>query len=67
VDDRWIVKVTGVRADGETASSTIEYQPVGPDALVWSARDRISGDEIQPDLTVKAVRRPPAPGASDEK
>lgn len=61
VDDRWIVKATGVRPDGDVGTATNIYMPAGPDSFILSSVDRLVGDEAAPDITVKVVRRPPDP------
>jgi uncharacterized protein (TIGR02246 family) len=60
-EDVWVIKATGVRPDGTTASSTNMLVPAGKDAYVWRSRDRIMGDEVVPDVEVKVVRKPPQP------
>jgi uncharacterized protein (TIGR02246 family) len=55
----WIIKSTGVRPDGTTASATNLLMPTGPDGYVWRSADRIVADERQPQLEVKVVRKPP--------
>lgn len=60
VDGDWIVRVNAVRPDGSTAAATNIYQSAGPDAYVWSSRDRVVDGELQPDVSVSVVRKPPA-------
>jgi uncharacterized protein (TIGR02246 family) len=57
----WIIKATGVRPDGTTASATNLLMPTGTDGYVWRSTDRIVGDERQPSMEVKVVRKPPEP------
>ena len=59
--DGWIIKATGVRPDGTTASATNSLTPAGHDGYVWRSTDRIAGDERQPPTEVKVVRKPPQP------
>jgi len=61
IDDRWVVKATGVRPDGEACSATHTYERKGADAYLFSVTDRIVGDESQPDFTATVVRKPPEP------
>jgi len=61
VGDGWVVKMTGVRADGETGSATTSYRPTGPDRFVWASADRVVGGEAEPNFTVTIVRTPPKP------
>lgn len=61
IDDRWIVKSTGVRPDGDACSATNTYEQKGADAYLFSSTERIIGDELQPDFTAQVVRKPPEP------
>lgn len=61
VDERWIVKSIGVRADGDVCSATQTYQQQGDDSFEFSATERIVGDEEQPDFTARVVRTAPEP------
>jgi uncharacterized protein (TIGR02246 family) len=60
-DDTWIIRATGVRPDGTTGSATNFLIPSGPDGYVWRSTDRIVGDDRQPPMEVKVVRKPPQP------
>jgi uncharacterized protein (TIGR02246 family) len=64
IDDRWIVKSSGVRSDGDAYSATQTYEQKGPDAYLFSVTDRIVGDESEPDFTSRVVRKPPDPAAA---
>jgi uncharacterized protein (TIGR02246 family) len=57
----WVIKATGVRTDGTTASATNFLVPTGPDGYVWRSTDRIVGDDVAPAIEVKVVRKPPQP------
>jgi uncharacterized protein (TIGR02246 family) len=59
--DAWIIKATGVRPDGKTASATNMLVPAGPDGYVWRSTDRIVGNEAADPIEVKVVRKPPNP------
>ena len=59
--DAWVIKATGVRSDGTTASATNVLVRTGTDGYVWRSTDRIIGDEVTPSIEVKAVRKPPQP------
>jgi uncharacterized protein (TIGR02246 family) len=61
IDDRWIVKSTGVRPDGDACSATNTYERKGPDAFLFSVTDRIVGHETLADFTSHVVRKPPDP------
>lgn len=61
IEDRWVVKATGVRPDGDACSATHTYERLGADSYQFTVTDRIIGDEIAPDFTATVVRKPPAP------
>jgi len=63
VDDTWVCKGKGVRADGTSASATRTLIRSAEDRVIWSATDRIEGDEQLPNLDVTMVRKPPEPKA----
>jgi uncharacterized protein (TIGR02246 family) len=61
--DRWVVKHTGVRSDGTTASATNVMVRERPDRVRWVSLDRVFGSE--PTLDEESyvlVRVAPAPG-----
>jgi hypothetical protein len=60
--DAWIIKATGVRPDGSTASATNVLKPIGNDGYVWQSADRIVAGERQPPTEVRVARKPPPPG-----
>lgn len=59
--DAWLIKATGVRADGTTGSATNLLVPTGKDGYVWRSTDRIVGDEVEQPIEVKIVRKAPQP------
>jgi uncharacterized protein (TIGR02246 family) len=59
--NNWIIKATGVRPDGTTASATNLLTRIGSDGYVWRSTDRVVADERQPSMAVKIVRKPPQP------
>ena len=61
IGDRWVVKMTGVRPDGSTASATFTYAPLRRDEYQYTSSDRIIGGQQEPDQTVRIVRKPPQP------
>jgi uncharacterized protein (TIGR02246 family) len=61
--DAWIIKATGVQPDGTTASATNLLAQSGPDGYVYRSVDRVVGNERQPNMEVKVVRKPPQPKA----
>ncbi|HEX5103388.1 MAG TPA: SgcJ/EcaC family oxidoreductase [Pirellulaceae bacterium] len=61
VEDRWVVKAKAVTADGTSASATRTLTRATPDRVIWTATDRLAGDEQLPDLAVTMVRKAPKP------
>jgi hypothetical protein len=61
VDNGWIIDATGVRPDGTSGTATNVLTQAGNDAYAWRSTDRVVGDETQPAMEVKVVRRPPQP------
>jgi uncharacterized protein (TIGR02246 family) len=59
VGDDWVVKAKGTRSDGTSASATRTLTRAAEDHVIWSATDRIDGDEPLPELAVTMVRKPP--------
>jgi uncharacterized protein (TIGR02246 family) len=57
--DQWIIKITGVRNDGASASATNTITPVTVDRYVWSSHDRIVGSELSAPMEITVVRKPP--------
>jgi len=60
-DNGWIIRATGVRPDGTTASATNFLTPTGKDGYVWRSTDRVVGSERQPSVEVRVARKPPEP------
>jgi uncharacterized protein (TIGR02246 family) len=61
--DRWLVKVSGVRADGRSASATNIITRLGPDRIGWESAERTLGGEAVPGIDrFIVVRKPPEPG-----
>ena len=61
--DKWIVKSSGVNADGSVVSATGEYRPIDAETFGWHCHDRIvAGEEVEdiPEVVVKRV--PPKAG-----
>jgi uncharacterized protein (TIGR02246 family) len=61
VEDRWVCKARAVTADGTSASATRTLTRAAQDRVIWTATDRLAGDEQLPDLAVTMVRKPPQP------
>ena len=59
VDDSWVIKAKGVRADGKVVTVTNELTQLGKDRMRFASADRIVGEERMPNVTVIAVRKPP--------
>jgi uncharacterized protein (TIGR02246 family) len=57
----WIIKATGVRPDGTTASATNALVPTGADGYIFRSTDRIVGDQRESSQEIKVVRKPPQP------
>ena len=58
--DGWVVKASGVAADGTPSSATRKLQLLSEDHVIVSTRDRLAGGEELPDFNVTMVRKPPA-------
>jgi len=61
VDDGWVIKANGYTPAGVTASATRTLTPLGSDLYQLDSTQRLLGQELLPDATVKVARRPPAP------
>ena len=60
--NNWVLKVTGVSADGEAASSTSVYTAVNAHTMTWQSVDREIGGMEQPDSEIfTIVRCAPSP------
>ena len=65
-EDGWLLRTTGVTADGEINQSTQSLAPGPSDqSYVWSTRDQTIGGEVLPERTVTVVKRPPNPAEAD--
>jgi uncharacterized protein (TIGR02246 family) len=61
--DRWVVKGSGVRSDGQSVSFTTAISVLGKDRLRWEVLDRtIGGEAVRETDQFDLVRRPPNPG-----
>jgi uncharacterized protein (TIGR02246 family) len=60
-DGVWLIKATGVRPDGTTASATNVLMPTGRDGYIFQSTDRVVAGETQPPTEVRVVRKPPQP------
>ena len=60
--NRWVIKHTGVRPEGVTASATNIMAQERPDMVRWTSIDRVVGEESVPqDERFVMVRVPPPP------
>ncbi len=65
--NRWVVKHTGTRPEGATASATNIMVRERPDLVRWVSTDRVIGDQpIPDDEPYTLVRVPPAPGSNSK-
>ncbi len=63
--DEWMVKASGVLADGRTASATQYVKRVGEDRASWTSFDRVAGGEPSPDVSEYVLaRKPPKAGST---
>lgn len=66
-NDGFLLRTTGVTADGESNEST---QTITPDdnlqGFTWADRDQMIGDEAQPDRSIRVVKRPPETASQAE-
>ncbi|QDT96602.1 SgcJ/EcaC family oxidoreductase [Gimesia aquarii] len=59
--NQWIVRKSSVLQDGRHASATNIYTIINDDSFLWESKNRIVGQEHEPDIEqVKVVRLPPA-------
>lgn len=57
----WLIRATGVRPDGTTASATNFLTPVGANGYVWRSTNRVVAGDREQDVQVKVVRQAPEP------
>ena len=63
--NQWLIKMTGVTADGHAASATNTITRVAKDRATWESRDRVIGDKTEQNLDkITIVRKPPMPQAA---
>jgi len=66
-EDRWLLKATGVTADGQTASGTSIYTVIDENTMTWQLVDyEVAGVQHDDSDVVTIVRRAPSPGTADE-
>lgn len=60
--ESWTLKLTGITADGETASGTSIYTPIDDHTMTWQAVDHVIGGVRMPDGPVYTLaQKLPAP------
>lgn len=59
--DGWLVRTSGITADGETNAATQKISMDGGDTIIWETSDRVRAGESLPDATLRFVRRAPDP------
>ena len=60
--NQWVIKATGVRPDGRTATATQVLTYLNNETLRWKSIDRTLGSEIRDDVDeIIMVRKPPRP------
>jgi len=63
VDGSWVIKAEGYTPKGVAASATRTMTRLSPDVFELHTTQRLFGQELLPDATVKVARRPPAPAS----
>ena len=58
--DVWVLKSTGVLADGQSGSATLRLRRQGADRFHLEGRDRLIGSMAAEDFEIVVTRRPPA-------
>src|SRR5262245_46791435 len=61
VDDSWVIKGKGVRADGKVVTVTNQLTQLGKDRISFESVDRIVGEERMPNMAAIIVRKLPQP------
>jgi len=63
IDDGWVIKAEGYTADGHQASATRTVTILGTDLYQIDSTQRLVGEELLEDTSVRVARRPPTPAA----
>lgn len=58
--ESWVLKSTGVTADGQSGSATLQITRDGTDRFTLSGRDRVIAGVAADDFEIVIVRRPPS-------
>lgn len=65
-ENSWVLKTSGVTADGQTASGTSIYTFVSEHIMTWQAVDHeVAGVQLPDSEVVTIVRKPPPPVLND--
>jgi uncharacterized protein (TIGR02246 family) len=59
VDDSWVIRVTGVRTDGQVVTMTNRLTQLDKDRMRFESADRIVAGERMPNFSTVVVRKPP--------
>jgi uncharacterized protein (TIGR02246 family) len=63
LESSWLVRTSGVTADGEPTSALQELTFESKDAIVWRSTRRFLDGVPLPDLDLRLARRPPSPAS----
>ncbi len=63
-EEGWLVRTSGVTADGERSHAIQELRFDGDDTIEWNSTHRFLDGEALPDASLRLVRQPPAPELS---
>lgn len=63
LESSWLIRSSGVTADGEPTSALQELKFASNDSMVWHSTHRFLDGLPLPDLDLRLVRRPPAPAS----
>lgn len=55
--DSWLIRGTGVTQDGEVASATYIFKPIGADRIEIKTMHKVVGNQVEPDATCVLVRK----------
>lgn len=64
IENGWLVRSSGVTADGEVTAAIQRLTFEENDTILWDSTNRFLNGVAQPDLELRLVRRPPAPSFS---
>lgn len=64
MEDGWLIRTEGTTGDGEILGASQSLTTGGPNALLWTATNRVVDGEVQPDNLLRIVRQAPEPSAN---